>query len=105
MYIKVEVIVPEDSVVGVVNALNETDILNQGNYDYVFQTSRVRGHFRPIEGANPTVGEIGVVSDVDEVKIEFRIRETDLERTDRLLRKIHPYEEPVINYIALMTKS
>lgn len=101
-YIKVEVFVPEENVVEIVNALNEKDILKDGNYDYVFATSYVTGHFRPIEGSNPHIGEIGIVSEVKEVKMEFRIKSKDFEKVNDILREYHPYEDPIINYIELL---
>ncbi|WP_455258428.1 hypothetical protein [Peptoniphilus asaccharolyticus] len=101
-YIKVEVFIPEENLVELVNALNEKSILRDGRYDYVFATSHVTGHFRPIEGANPHIGEVGVVSEVKEVKVEFRIRATDMESVKDIIVKHHPYEEPVVNYIELL---
>lgn len=101
-YIKVEVFVPEENVTELVNVLNEKDILKDGNYDYVFSTTPVSGHFRPIEGAKPHIGEIGVVSVVKEVKMEFRIKSKDKDIVNDILISHHPYEEPVINYIQLL---
>ncbi|EFI41711.1 hypothetical protein HMPREF0629_00335 [Peptoniphilus sp. oral taxon 386 str. F0131] len=101
-HLKVEVFIPKEYVVKVANALNERDILKEGHYDYVFALSEVRGHFRPIEGANPFNGEIGVVSELDEVKMEFRIRENDLADVKRIIELNHPYEEPVVNVYELI---
>lgn len=101
-YIKVEIYIPEENVVEMVNALNEKNILCEGNYDYVFTKTEVRGYFRPIEGAKPHIGEIGVVKEVKEVKMEFRIKSQDFERVNDILREYHPYEEPIINYIELL---
>ncbi|WP_420836566.1 hypothetical protein [Anaerosphaera multitolerans] len=102
-FLKIELFIPEEYVVKLANALNENSILKYGNYDYVFTTSKVVGNFRPIEGANPNIGEIGVVSEVDEVKMEFRIVEEDLEEVKKIVELIHPYEEPVVNIIKLVS--
>ncbi|EGY80593.1 hypothetical protein [Peptoniphilus indolicus] len=101
-YIKVEVYIPEENVIKLVNALNEEGILRDGNYDYVFATSNVTGHFRPIEGANPYTGEIGVVSEIREVRLEFRIRSAELDFVKDVIKECHPYEEPVVNYLELL---
>lgn len=101
-YVKVEVFVPEDYVVNIANALNAKDIIREGCYDYVFGVSNVKGHFRPIDGANPFSGKIGVVNEVDEVKMEFRIKYEDINEVKKIIEREHPYEEPVVNYIALI---
>ena len=101
-HLKIEVFVPEEYVVNIVNGLNSNDILKEGHYDYVFATTKVKGHFRPIEGANPFSGEIGVVQECDEVKMEFRIREEDLSEVKKVIELKHPYEEPIINIIELI---
>lgn len=101
-YYKIEVFVPEEYVVEIVNGLNGSNILREGHYDYVFATTKVTGHFRPIEGANPFNGEIGVVHECEELKMEFRIRAEDLEKVKKIIEIKHPYEEPVINVIQLL---
>ena len=100
-YFKVEVFVPEEYVVNIVNGLNANDILKEGNYDYVFATTKVKGHFRPIEGANPFKGEIGVVHECDEIKMEFRVSEEDLDEVKKVIELKHPYEEPIVNIMEL----
>lgn len=101
-HLKVEIFVPEEYVVNIVNGLNEKDMLKEGNYDYVFATSKVSGNFRPIEGANPFSGEIGVVAKCEEIKMEFRIKSEDLDELRKIIELKHPYEEPVINIMELI---
>ncbi|MDY3118237.1 MAG: hypothetical protein SOW18_01720 [Peptoniphilus sp.] len=100
-YLKVEIFVPEDFVVELANHLNEADIFREGNYDYTFSTTKVQGHWRPLEGADPYDGVIGQVQVREEVKMEFRIAEEDREEVQRIIDRIHPYEVPVVNYIPL----
>lgn len=101
-YVKVEVFIPEKFVIDLANALNERDFLKQGLYDYAFSVTEVTGYWRPLEGASPFDGEIGVVSREPEIKMEFRIDRDDLEEVNRIIRFIHPYECPVINYIEVL---
>lgn len=101
-YLKIEVFIPKENLVELANSLNEKDILRDGNYDYVFATTNVTGSFRPLEGANPHIGKIGEVSQVEEVKLEFRINRDDLDEFKRTIELIHPYEEPVVNIIELL---
>lgn len=102
MFIKVEVFIPPEFVIKLANELNERGLLRQGHYDYAFSTTEVTGHWRPLEGASPYDGEIGVVSEEKEIKMEFRIYEEDLEEVNRIIRMIHPYESPAINYIRVI---
>ena len=101
-FLKVEVLIPEEYVIELANELNEHGFLQEGNYDYAFNTSRVMGHWRPLEGANPHDGEIGVVSQEEEIKVEFRIDATMREEVHRIIGRIHPYEVPVINFLPLV---
>lgn len=101
-YLKVEVFIPRKYVVELVNELNENGFLQEGHYDYAFSTTLSMGHWRPLEGSNPFDGEIGVVSETEEIKMEFRIEEEEREEVHRIIDRVHPFESPVINYIALL---
>lgn len=101
-YVKVEIFIPEERVIALVNALNDHGYLTQGTYDYAFCTSKVIGRWRPLEGSNPYDGEIGVVSQEEETKLEFRLREEDVKEAVKLIRSIHPYETPIINLLPLI---
>ncbi len=100
-YLKVEVYIPEDFEAKLVNELNEHGYLNYNNYDYVYASYKVIGHFRPKEGATPYIGKVGEISKVEEIKIEFRIEKDERENVGNLLTLIHPYEEPVIYFIEI----
>jgi len=57
------------------------------------------GHFRPLEGANPTQGQIGTPETCAEIRLEFNLPhdEAVLERLiNEVVRPAHPWEEPVI---------
>lgn len=100
-YLKVELFIPEDFVVELANELNEHDLLREGHYDYSFSTSKVMGHWRPLEGANPYDGEIGRVSQEEEIKMEFRILAENRDQVQGIIDRVHPYEDPVVNFIGL----
>jgi len=61
----------------------------------------VTGTWIPLEGASPYDGEIGKLSNAAEIKAEFRCRSADRERVEAIIRSVHPYEVPVINFIPL----
>jgi hypothetical protein len=62
----------------------------------------VRGYWRPLEGAKPFAGRPGEISSADEVKVEFVCRAERAGEAVRLIRGLHPYEEPLIMVIPLM---
>lgn len=101
-YLKCEVYLPESDYEGIVDALNQANILGVGDYDYVHTTSLVTGHWRALEGSNPTIGTIGQRTAQAELKLEFRLKANDLELVRSLICTNHSYEEPVINFIQLI---
>jgi hypothetical protein len=53
--------------------------------------------FRPLPGANPTIGSIGVVEEVAEEKIESICLEEFLTPVCDAVKAAHPYEGPAIH--------
>lgn len=101
-FLKVEVFIPPADQDRLIEALNRAGLLGQGNYDYVFAATEVTGHWRPLEGAEPAIGTIDQLSREKELKLEFRIPADRRDETDTIIRQHHPYEEPAINFIALV---
>ncbi|MFQ6399128.1 Nif3-like dinuclear metal center hexameric protein [Nocardia sp. KC 131] len=67
-----------------------------GNDSYRDCASRVRGigQFRPVTGANPAVGSIGELQQVEEDRIEVIAPSTARAAILAALRAAHPYEDP-----------
>jgi hypothetical protein len=63
----------------------------------------VKGCWRPLPGADPYDGEIGILTEADEYKVEVCCKMELLEKTIKAIKAIHPYEVPVINAIPLIT--
>ncbi|PSN62620.1 hypothetical protein BS50DRAFT_124756 [Corynespora cassiicola Philippines] len=57
--------------------------------------SKGTGQFRPGDAANPHIGKVGELEEVEEVRIEAIClgRETAVKAVEAL-KKAHPYEEP-----------
>jgi len=101
-YIKVEVFVPNENKWQVIEGLNEKEILKDNGYDSVFSQTPVTGHFIPLERSNPDKGEVGKACEVNEVKLEFRIKAERKDEVFRIIKANHPYEVPIINFIELL---
>jgi hypothetical protein len=74
-----------------------------GSYDSTMSYSLVRGCWRALPGADPYDGEIGVLKEADEYKVEVCCKMENLRQTIEAIRTAHPYETPVINAIPLIT--
>ncbi len=79
-------------------------IIKSGNYDNVISITNVRGYWRPLEGSNPFNGEVGKVCEGQECKIEIRCKKEYVRNAIKVIKKIHPYEEPLINIIPIINE-
>jgi len=60
------------------------------------------GRFKPLEGAKPSIGEVGKLEEVEEEQIETTCLREKLKDVVAAIRKVHPYEEPAIDVIELV---
>jgi len=98
---KICVYVPENSVENVKQALFDAGAGRIGNYDSCcWQTDGI-GQFRPLQGSNPTIGSLGEVERVSEVKIELVCEDDLVEVAVQAMRDAHPYEEPAFDVFLL----
>ncbi len=78
-----------------------TDGPHSNYYAESFFQALGEGMFRPLQGANPTIGRIGELTRVEEVKLESIVAEAQVDKVLRILKKAHPYEEPAYDLIPL----
>ncbi|SUW00130.1 cytochrome C biogenesis protein [Brachyspira pilosicoli] len=100
--VKIEVYIPEEYRDKLREALNDIGVLGVGNYDNVMSVTKVTGYWRPLKNANPFDGEINKLSKASEDKIEFATYINNIENAVKVIKEVHPYEEPVINIIPLI---
>lgn len=102
-FYKVETYIPQEYVDKLRKSLNDAGALTiGGHYDNCMSLSKVESFWRPLNGANPFKGEIGKVCRVQEIKVEFCCRKEVLSTAVEVIKKVHPYEAPVINIIPNM---
>ncbi len=65
-----------------------------GNYTHCTFTIKGTGRFKPVEGANPTIGEVGKLEEVQEERIETVCTGDKLQAILKAVKDVHPYEEP-----------
>jgi len=100
--VKIELFIPDQFVEILRDELNKINVGHIGNYDNCISITNVRGYWRPLVGANPYDGEIGKISEGTESKIEVNCKWEDVENALRVIRNIHPYDEPLINIVPLL---
>lgn len=101
---KIEIFIPEEYVVKIREELNKINAITIGNYDNVMSLTNVRGYWRPLENAQPFEGEIGKICEGHECKIELRCKTEKVHEALKVIRKNHPYEEPVINVLPIINE-
>ena len=104
-YCKLEIFIPETHLEALQLALQEVDAGHIGNYDCCLSYSSVTGCWRPLEGTTPYLGSIGEISREPELKVEITVRTERVDETITAIKRVHPYEEPVINAIPLWRTS
>lgn len=96
-FVYFEVYVPESYIELIIKELKSYDLLKDENYTDAYVVMDVEGHWTSLEGAKPFDGKIGTHSKVDEKLVKFRVRKEWKELAYYLIKKVHPYEIPVIN--------
>jgi len=94
---KVFVTVPRADAEALRRAIGESGGGKIGNYSFCSFSYPGVGRFRPEEGANPAVGEVGKLEEVEEEKIEFVCASESLPAVIAAIKDVHPYEEPAID--------
>ena len=103
--VKIHVFVPEEKVSELRDA-----VCNEGagiieNYSYCTSSSKVTGTFRPNEKSNPYIGAKNTIQFVDEFDLEFICDIKKVKSVLKVIREIHPYEEPAIDIVPILDES
>ncbi len=61
-----------------------------------FETEGI-GQFRPLPEANPSIGKIGILEKIPEVRVEMVLEDHILKAVVDALRRAHPYEVPAFD--------
>jgi hypothetical protein len=99
--VKLEIFVPQEYALKICDELAKIGVGRIGNYDHCVAMYPVQGSFRPVEGANPFEGKIGEISEGIEYKIEVNCGRELVNEAIKVIRNVHPYEEPLFNIFPL----
>lgn len=99
--VKLEIFVPQEYALKIRDELAKIGVGRIGNYDYCVAVYPVQGYYRPLPGADPFEGKIEKISEVKEYKIEVNCRRELVNEAITVIRRVHPYEEPLVNVVPL----
>ncbi|MDM8347434.1 YqfO family protein [Pseudomonas sp. sp1636] len=68
-----------------------------GRYDNCAWQALGQGQFRPLEGSQAFLGQVGVVEQVAEWKVELVVADELIHDAVKALKKSHPYETPAFD--------
>jgi hypothetical protein len=91
--VKIVVFVPESHSDLVRETLGKAGAGKIGNYAYCTFSSKGFGRFKPEDGSNPHIGEVGKYEEVVEERIETICSRENLKEVIIKVKKVHPYEE------------
>jgi dinuclear metal center YbgI/SA1388 family protein len=91
---KLVTFVPPEHADPLARALEQAGAGVIGEYTGCSSRTHAVGTFLGGAGTNPAVGERGVLERVDETRLEMVCPEAALGRVARVMRDVHPYEEP-----------
>lgn len=99
--VKIVVGVPETHADKVRKAMGDAGAGKIGDYSHCSFSAKGIGRFKPLAGANPSIGEIGKIEEVAEEQIETVCLKKDLEKVIDAIKRVHPYEEIAISIYPL----
>lgn len=73
-----------------------------GNYEHCAWQVKGIGQFKPVTGADPYIGELGELEQVDEWRVETIVIEANAKAVAKALKASHPYEEPAFEFIQII---
>jgi len=86
--------VPLDHAESVKKAMFEAGAGRIGLYEHCCWQTLGQGQFKPMQGADAFIGEVGQLETVEELKIEMVCDDANIKAVMAALKAAHPYEEP-----------
>lgn len=85
------------AITAVHQALSAAGAGSIGDYSHCSFATAGTGQFLPLEGANPTIGQVGKLERVAETRLEMVLPRARRRAVVEALRASHPYEEPAFD--------
>ena len=101
-FCKLVLYVPAEYEERMLDVLFQTPAGAMGEYSCCTFRNAGKGSFLPGSHSKPFIGQIGVISHVDEVRIETIIKKKDIPLIYSQIRDHHPYQTPAIDIYPLL---
>ena len=98
---KLVVFVPVDETQAMLDALSKAGAGRIGDYERAAWSGTGEGTFRPLAGANPTIGQVGGIEVVREDRLELILPRRRRRAVVEALVAAHSYEEPAFDVYEL----
>lgn len=96
---------PLEAVDHVLEAIADAGGGTIGKYTHCAFVTTGQGRFKPDASADPYIGHIGQINSVEEGQIQTFCSRTRVKAVVKAIRGSHPYEEPVIYILPLISES
>ena len=103
--LKIVVFVPKSHTDIVRKAMGDAGAGKIGNYSHCSYSVDGVGRFLPLQGANPTIGEVGKPEEVQEERVECVCDRDQAKDVIGAMRKVHPYEEVAFDIYPLISEN
>jgi hypothetical protein len=100
--VKIVVFVPVSHADKVRQAMGNAGAGKIGNYSHCSFSVKGVGRYKPMEGANLMIGEVGKYESVEEERIETVCPKNILEKVISVIKKVHPCEEVQVDIYPLL---
>ncbi len=100
-HVKIVVFVPETHTDIVREVMGKAGAGKIGNYSHCSFSSKGIGRFKPEDGANPHIGEVGKFEEVVEERIETVCSRDKLQEVISAIKDVHPYDEVALDVYPL----
>ncbi len=90
---KLNYYVPADAKESTKQALFDIGVGRYENYECCSFETLGTGQFKPIDNANPHIGELNKIEKVEEYKVEMICSAELIKKAVEVLKEVHPYEE------------
>jgi hypothetical protein len=102
--VKLVTFVPKSHSNEVRRAIGDAGAGKIGNYSHNSFTLTGMGRWLSLEGANPTIGKVGELSEQEEERVECVCERDTAKEVIAAIRKVHPYEEVAIDIYPLISE-
>lgn len=95
--------VPESHLELTKQAVFEAGAGGIGDYEQCAWQVKGLGQFKPVNAAQPFIGQVGELEQVEEWRVETIVPEDKAIEVARALKASHPYEEPAFEFLHIIS--